>query len=469
MLGLLAALYTLAYLRHPLFPGHAPAELRQGWWSWGDQFEYWKSAAALAHGNLAPESHRYPLGYPALGALFVRVMPVHPFFFPDLALVLGAACLWWRLTLRWLSRIETLLLALAFVATHAHLLADTVVIPWNTLATQCTLLGGIWVALTQAGRRAVLSLAMLAGLTYLVRPIDAVGFAPLLVWATLRLPTWRERSLAGIGGIVLVLLAVALAAIGNHAIFGDWRSPYEANSWRSIGFFSYPALQKVYWLLLDGRPFFGETEPGLLLRYPWLLLAVPGAFYFVRRDGAAAVAALLALGLNWTLYFNYNDFLPSDIYRFTLVHYLVWGFLPLALLAAVACLRGWRDRATQAGFAVAALLALLALGVRLEEQPLPVSGVSPWTLPAARPLLVKFPGVPTEAFTQLRLDGRPLTEYLEFVTPYVPMDLQLLVGTRTAGSALSVAPSSTITAPPEFTRLVWRWRLRPSRLAQLFH
>lgn len=466
----LAVVYAVAYRQHVLFPGYELGEQPRGWWTWSDQANYLKEAVAIAQGKLDAQSYYYPPGYSALGALFVRWMPVNPFFIPDLALVLGAVWAWWRIAQRLLSRLQAVVLGALFIAVHWLLLADTVVVPWNTLVTQFTLLMGILLLFTTRSVRGVLGLAVLAALTYWVRPVDALAFAPLLVWAALRLPDWRTRLVAGTGGMVVVVFAIGALGGLNHAIFGDWRTPYEKLSAGSIGFFSYPVAAKLYWLLIDGRPFFGESDPGLLIRYPWLLLAVPGACYWVEREGASAVAALAALALNWLLYFNYNDFLPSDIYRFTLIHYLVWAFPLLALLGAAACARGWRNRGTRWGFAVAGVLLIFVLGIRMEERPLPVAAVRDGTvqLPAVRPLGLLFPATPPEAVAQLRLDRRALTEYSDYLTPYESPTLQLLLGEKANGAALTKTAGETLTGEPQFSELGWTWRIGSRRVKTLF-
>ena len=155
LLGLLAALYTWSYVTHPLHPGLAAPELRQGWWSWADQTKYVEAAVALEQGRIDRESYYYPLGYSVLGAPFVRVFPAHPFFLPNLVLVLVAAALAWRLARRWLERWEAMVLTTAFLLTHAALLEQTLVIPWNTIPLQAAFFAGMWLVLARRDGRAL--------------------------------------------------------------------------------------------------------------------------------------------------------------------------------------------------------------------------------------------------------------------------------------------------------------------------
>ena len=465
LLAALGLLYLQAYAHHPLNPGPGPAEARLGWWSWADQFVYWQSAAELAQFRLTAENYHYPLGYSFLGALCWRWLPAHPFLIPDLLLVLGAAAAWWRLTRGWLDRRLTLLTAVAFILGHREVLALTQVVPWNTIATQCLLIAGLGVMVGSSGRRTVAGLTGLAVLAYLVRPGDAACFAPMLVWSVLRLPGWRERLISGAAGVAAIGAVVVAVALLNHALFGTRDTPYERMTWQAIGFFSYPVLHKVYWLFVDGGSFFGETDPALLFRYPWLFLVVPGAIYWVRRQGMAAVAALTTVALNWTLYVNYNDFLPSAIFRYSLIHYLTWAFAPLFALAVAGLWQGWRERGVQVGLTVALGLAVVATGLQLEPRELSVNASSGRVeaLPTVRPLWVNFPGEPLEKVRQLRLDGRHLQEAGDYQIPYVPSDLRVMLSTRARGTALAALPEADLRAVPQVGDFVWGWRFDLSR------
>lgn len=470
MLGLVAWAYTAAYLHHPLFPTGSPAELRTGWWTWSDQFLYWKAATEMAEFRLTAAGYFYAPGYPALGALFLKLLPAHPFFVPNLLLVLAAAAAGWWFARRWLGRLQTLLVGAAFVVLHRDVLTLALVVPWNTIATQLTLLAGLGVMISTRGPRTVWWLTALAGLTHLVRPGDAACFAPMLVWAVLRLPSWRAKLTCAAGGIAVLGAVLLVVGLMNRMVFGTWSTPYESMTWQGIGFFAYPVLGKLFWVFVDGRPFFGEADPALLFRHPWLLLAVPGVVYAVRTEGMAAVAALATLALNWGLYLNYNDFFPSGLYRFSLIHYLVWGLAPLFVLSAAALLRGWRQRAVRWGLAGSAALAILALGIQLEPRTLPAT-VAPGRvdrLPATRPLWIEFPGVPLDLAERLQLDGRPMAENRDYQIPYVPADLRLLLSSRARGSTVAAPAAAGLTATPVVGDYVWRWRLDPARWRSLW-
>lgn len=456
-----AVLYSWAYWRDELNPGAATVYQRIGWWSWFDQQKYGESAAALAAGRIDRETYYYPLGYPALGAVFARVWPAHPFFVPGLLLTIATAAAGWQFARRWLGATATLGLAIGFVVSHAALLRLTMVIPWNTLPTQAALATGLWLTVARRDGRGVLGLALLAAATWWTRPSDAVCFAPLLLVATLRLPTWRARLGWGALGAGVIALAVLAMGALNLRVFGSWRTPYEEMSVAAIGFFSYPVAEKLFWLFVDARPFFGEPDTALLWRYPWLWAVLPGAVWWLRRDGWAAAAGLAAIALNWALYLAYNDFLPSGLFRFSQVHYLTWAFVPLATIAVAALATGRGDRAARAAWGVTALLLVAALGLQLEERPLPIAA-SPGRaagLPKDRVVWVRFPGEPLERVTALRLDGRAIHEVSDYQIPYVPAELRLLLmNDRLQGDTLQAEPAEALRAVPAAGDFTWGWR-----------
>lgn len=460
LLALLAGLYVWTYWTHPLNPGSAPVSERIGWWNWSDQYKYLLATQDLASGRVTRETYHYPLGYSALGVTFVKLWPAHAFFVPNLLFVLATAAVWWRLVRRWVPATITLLVAAGFIVTHGELLRLTMVVPWNTLPTQLTLLAGVLLMLETHGPRTVWWLSGLAAATWLVRPVDAVCFAPMLIWAVLRLATWRERLGCALGGLVVIAVAVVAVGLLNQSVWGAWRTPYEQAAHTMVGFFSFPLTEKIYWTLVDGRPFFGETDTALLWRYPWLFVAVPGVVFWVKREGAAGLATLATIALSGWLYLGYNDFFPSSFYRFSLIHYVSWLFLPLLAAVTGACWTGWKIKAVWLGWVGALGLLLLATGLQLVEQPV-TTDVAPGEvrqLPAARSLWVHFPGETLEKVTALRLDDRPILESADYQIPYVPSDLKLLLGDRAVGAKLSALPEAGITATPRVGDYRWGWR-----------
>lgn len=465
LLALVGLLYAVAYAGDEMNPGTASVATRVGWWSWHDQWRYALSAEALAQGRVDAQSYFYPLGYPALGAMFARVMPAQPFFWPDLACILVTAVAAWRLARRWMSPLVALTIGVGLIALHAATLRLTMVIPWNTLPLQAALLGAIWLAHARRDGVAVVWLAVIAAAAYWVRPADAACLAPLLVFAALRLPSWSERLRWGALGAALVLVSVALMAWVNWRIFGDWRTPYERNTMVGIGFDDYPLTQKLYWLLVDGETFFGEYGTALLWRFPWLFLAIPGVVWWVRREGAAAVASVVVMGMSGLLYLSYNDFFPSGLIRFSLIHYISWMLIPLAVVAGAALLDGWRGGAMRVSVAVMIVVFGLALGLKLKERNLPaqVAAGAVEQLPATRPLWVRFPAEKIGGVEALRLDGERMAESRDYQIPYATEDARVLLSLRARGSRLTSADGAWRSVP-EVGDYTWSWWPRWRRL-----
>ncbi len=377
-------------------------------------------------------------------------------------MVVSASWVVWRLW-RWrFSRVASLMLMVLFATIHSALPQLTQVVPWNTIPTQLSLLAGVWVFWDRTNNRGVSWLASLAAITYLIRPVDAACFAPMLVWAVLRLPTWRERITHGLLGMGIAAMGVATVGLVNLAVFGSWNSPYVQVSLAAVGFNSYPATFQWFWLLVDGSVFFGEEGAALVFRYPWLLLVPSGAIWWIRRDGVKVAIILATVLLSWGLYFRYNDFVPSGIFRFSLIHYLTWSFPLLFGLAVAGGWFGWRDRICRMGLVLAVLLAVIMTGLDLSERVLPVEVGPGWAkLPESRPLWVQFPKEPLEKSGAIRLDGRALQESRDYHIPYVPSDLRLLLGCRAQGTKLELTTGTT--TAPQVGDYDWSWRWEPTR------
>lgn len=470
LLAAIVALYAVAYRQHNLFPGAGPGATTRGWWTWSDQSRYLTEAAAIAEGRLDRTNYTYPLGYPLLGALSWRWLPAHAFLLPDLLLIAGAVVAWWRVARRWFSPLGALAVGALFIGFHRWLVADTQVVPWNTLPTQCALLAGVAWVVGSTTARPVWPLALLTGAAYVVRPVDAVAFGPLLAWAVWRHATWGRRVRAAAVGAGLLAVFVGAVALVNLRVFGSWRTTYDLAS-ANVGFGSYPFSYKCFWLLVDGRPLFGETDPALLFRYPWLFLVPPAAVWWIGREGARAIAALGAIACSWVVYLSYNDFLPSDVYRFTLIHYLAWSFPLLFLVVAASLAQGWSQRAVRGAFIGSILLFVGCAGLRLDPRPIPSAPrtAKGSALPPNRPLVIRYPGAKPVAVSRLRVDDAGLREYAEYLAPYVEFDLRILLSGRRRGEWLTETPGDELLPEPEFAEYVWRWRPNPGRVKRLCH
>jgi hypothetical protein len=366
----IAIVYTLGYLGDPALPGNNDAYCA-GWLGWWDQSLYFKTAAAISSGELSAATYFYPLGYPFLGALTWQAAPRHAFFVPDLFLTVGIALLFYRIVRRFLSPQETLLLIASFVFLYRGTLSDGLVEPWSTIPTH--FFGYVMVVLLVVSRptnRRIYLSATCVGMTYVCRVAEAACLLPLLGAAILYLPTWRRRIMAGLGASGIILLFVLTMALLHYRMFGSLTSPYEASARPGQAFGAFPMKWKMYSLFVDGHLFFRETEPMLLRHYPWFLLCVPGAAIVVHRFGLRGFGMVCSIVATYVLYFAFNDFWPRNIYRFHVIHYLVWT-LPLIMLFAYIGVRdGWRIPRIRWSLLSIPAVGVFLLCYRLVEVPL---------------------------------------------------------------------------------------------------
>ena len=341
----LAVLYTALYLAHPSLPGNRGDE-PLGWWGWFDQSQYIRSARHLGARDLAAGAHWYPLGYALLAAPFTRLMPIHPFFFVDLAALLAAYAGF--VSFARLVSVPAPVGVLLFLLTGAasSRIALSWVEPWNSTASA----GAIWLllALTAAqlaatddetprrrlGRLAAIGL--LGTAIVAIRPTDA--FIPVL-WvggAALRAvlsgrARWADAAALGAGaGVVAIPFAILYLAI-----YGPQPSEYMRHS-RTLGFAFAELPWKIVILLLQPRPWF-PTGAALAARLPWLVPSFAGMVPAVlaARGATRLALALLAssIGLYWALFFSYIDLLPPGLWRYRNIHYFKWTWPGLGLFA----------------------------------------------------------------------------------------------------------------------------------------
>jgi hypothetical protein len=377
----IAAVYLYAYWTHPALPG-ADSAHPLGWWGWWDQGQYLKCAAGLSRGSLTSDTYWYPLGYPLLGAFFYRLMPQHFFLIPNLTLVVGTALLFYEIARKFISSLEAILLLVIFAVCYRGTATISVVEPWNTIPTHfLSYLVILVVALREPNRSTCLFGALCVGLIYLFRPPDAACLGLILPFAILRLPRWRDRVVTGAIAVLGLFVFVATVLLINRSIFGSWRTPYEVIS-ANIGFASYPFGQKLFSLVVDGRPIFQLDDSALLLHFPWLILLPPGIVYFIRRRKWNAIVVLASLTATYFLYFAYNDFGPGNVFRYHLIHYLFWTLPLLALITYLGFREAWKDRIGRWSFALIPLLLLPVCFITLKEN---VRGaVSPGSSPGLR-------------------------------------------------------------------------------------
>lgn len=454
--------YLSGYYNHRTLPSPT-AFYPLGWWGWFDQSQYLKCAAGLAYGTLTPDTYLYPLGYPALGALFYRCMPDHAFLVPNLIMVLGIAALFYEIAKRLVTPMEAALFMAVFTFCYRGVLSDTLVVPWNTIPTHLLAYAVILlVAFEPVTKKRVLLSALCVGLMYLCRQADAACMGPLVAIALLRIPTWPERIRTGLLCSAIVGFFWAFVLLVNYLVFASWITPYEKIV-RSIGFGAYPILPKMFWLIIDSRPVFTEPGSSLSAHFPWLLLVIPGAVYFLRRHSHGAAGILLSIGATYAIYFQFNDFWPSNLFKYLLVHYLVWTFPILALLAYLGVKEAWKYRSGRWSFVVMFLFgaAMCLLTIKQEvagklPSPLPVTGQLHASV--TEPIdWVLFRGAETPPI--LTSGPRGLQPMVDFISPRHFDGLLVVLSTTARTESIGFdASGMTDRRGVEYGRFIWRFQ-----------
>jgi len=440
------ATYLWAYQIHPVRPGADPI-YPLGWWGWWDQGQYLKCTVSLARGSLTPDTYWYPLGYPAIGALFYRFMPpLHAFLLPDLILVVAIALLFYRIARKLISPVEALLLLVVFALCYRGTLSISLVEPWNTIPTHFLAYAIILlVGLREPIRRNILLATLCVGCAYLCRPPDALCVGLVVAVAILRLPGWGQKIRTGLVSFFILLVFVAAVLLINRSVFGSWRTPYE-NVSANIGFGSYPWGQKMFSLAVDGEPVFRTNDSALLLHFPWLMLLPPGLVYFIRRYKGRAVAVLASVVATCVIYFAYNDFWPGNVFLYHLIHYLLWTLPVLALITYVGLKEAWKDRLGRWSFGLMLPLVFAFCFLTLREN---VSArISTGKLPEPR-MASAGRGAAWILFREankmpkLLRNGEALRPFMDFVVQQRDTGWFALLSTKARKSFIAIDPRDT--------------------------
>ena len=337
---------------------------RLGWYAGSaDQLNYTAGGARLgrrAPSRLGVRLHRhaprpsydptqelsdyaYPLGYPSLGAISIRLgVRGDPFLVPDALLFVAILVLAYRLGSRYLRTPWNWVYIVALAA--ATPLTRYVAEPWNTTTTILAVLAALWVTAegTDSWSNAAL-VSVTAALCLSSRIVDVTWpLAILVVWCVLSRRVAR-RTLA-VTAVVLVATA-GLMMWTQYRVFGDaFTVPYSShNNGAGIGLsqFDVTRIPKDAWdILVSGQLTNGSRTPAsgvdtnpLLREWPWLLLA-PAGFVIARRrrdlrpwllsgSVVSVVASLYYLAYSGAT----GDDLQYGVFRFFVAWFPLWALL----------------------------------------------------------------------------------------------------------------------------------------------
>lgn len=376
--AMLAVFFVARYLAIGELPGNSTHPL--GWWSWWDQSQYLKSANALATGNLNLAQHWYPLGYPLLGALFVKLMPMHAFFFINLASFIAFGLTLMALARRFGLSGWTGAAAMTIGAVLPSILAEQYIIPWTTTPVAALYAGFFLIysyVITDGIRPGRLTLiAIFIAAVAVIRPVDVLALCPALVHIVYRLlhlycDLEKDQRILAIKSTAASVAAgisiLGLYVVLHIMIYGFHLSEYTMVSSR-LGLNLAIIPFRYFMIFSDPSDFFGSGV-GILNRYPLANIGLFGLVYttlFWRQFFGITAA----IWLTFSVYLAYVDFLPSGIWTYNNVHYLKWTFPFLALLTFVAINHIIRSKQIVKPL-IAALMAspLVILGLSAEQQP----------------------------------------------------------------------------------------------------
>lgn len=363
--------YFTGYLLYPATPGIVNSDF-MGWLDWSDQGMYLKSAKAIAHWKLSPETYVYPLGYPLLGAPFLKWLPRHPFLIPDLFFSAGIVLAFYASCQKFITRVESAALTLfliilsAFTSTKAIagglVWSNSLIVPWNLIPVFFAAYLAVWLLVFNNANFHKLWIVSLAiALAFFARPPDVLFLGIIYLAGLVDLKSSKEK----VQGIMILvfpsLLVLVIVLISKWVIFHNFLSPYDVTG-RNIGFNLYDLPFKFYLIFFDGSPIYGYQELMLLPQMPWLLLCAPGIMLLAKYTHAKSWFLMAAIVVCLVIYISFNAQAPSSTFNYAGYRYFMWVFPWLGLCAYLTLTRSfvgvgkWK---TITGILVGVLFALI--------------------------------------------------------------------------------------------------------------
>lgn len=332
--------YFYCYLSDPSIPAN-DTNIYQGWWAWYDQGQYWKTAGELASYHLGQS--QYWWGYPLIGALFYKILPAHPFFFPNYLLGFIVTLFFYLMAVRFVTRLEALILMVLLILGSKAMMFESLVIPWNTIVTYAAVFSiSYLLVISRASHRAVFFCIALVGLNALVRPTDApLLFAYLVSILYCRFDFKTFARMTGLT-LVAILTGAAILAILNLKAFGQIIPPY-ANAASVVGMSLDGIGFRLYQLYVDGALIHGNSAlppgrvtPVLLGKLPLMVFSLAGAWLLWHRIGQRALPLIGACFGAIIFYVAFNAAgNPPHFWSFLLYHYFWWSGVILSLFGYV--------------------------------------------------------------------------------------------------------------------------------------
>jgi hypothetical protein len=377
--GLLFAWYTYSYLNSPDRPSTSSHSL--GWWTWADQGEYLRSAQALLRLDFSPALHVYPPLYSLAGAVFLPILPMHPFFPVNAMLLLAFVSAFVWIGGRLYGRVVALPVLIFIFWEFPSVTLQHWEIPWtSSLAAGLVsvLLAAFfwfsekdkpWFIERPIDWIVLVSFYLLYGAIFATRPLDVVPLFPLafVFYAKVLLTTAYAPEAKKWKNIILISLSIAISGLClpavylafNLFVFGDAFGGYLSLA-ASRGYYPGELLQKAVSLLFDGGAIYLEPGTALIAHFWPAIIALPVVVVSTLRAPFFVRVVSLCILLHFCIYLPFRDLLPVTLFRFGNVHYFKW-VLPWMSLIATGQIITWMKALWRSKAAIPELIATLVL------------------------------------------------------------------------------------------------------------
>jgi len=335
LLAFAAAVFIYSYLSQPNRPG-AFADPKVSWNYWFDQGHYLNEAKSIRAGNLNPNNYYYPVGYPAIGALFVGVMHNNPFTLFNLAVFILVIGLYYVVARELFGPTTAFLSAAALIL--ATPLVYYTVVPWTTTATLPAVMYLMYLAFVRPklGYVEAVLLAAFLVLAYMARGGGEIVLLVPFGLAVIK-KYWAQDQIWIKYGLIAAIFAVGLVinTVWTKAIFGSYSSPY-ITAVANIGF-SIGRIPSSFWgtIIFSGRAG-GYWQP-LLGGAFWFIAAPVGMYLALRqtKNRWVNVGLVLSVLLGFAVTTSFNNYGASTL-KYNSLHYLKIWFPALAMYSTAA-------------------------------------------------------------------------------------------------------------------------------------
>ena len=382
-------IYCAYYLSNSVLPGNDLAH-PEGWWGWYDQGEYIRSAKALVRGVFFWRDHQYPPFYAAMGALFLWIVPNHPFFFFNVVAFLVFVFVFERVARAFTSPIEAFALVVLGVLANYTVMSNFA-IPWTTTGSALIYSATIYQLMRRSATTfrlksnqrefwSAFGFSAIFGLEVICRPVDAGAaaiFFPAYLYLSyvaakksgtdspIRPLTWQVVAL---GAGLLIGLSIFMAF--NYALYGRVLGGYLESTAVYSGYFPFDIPRRAFSLIFDSVSIWEAPDSALIDKFPWIAISTVGMLAAIIRGHILLKVLAAAIIWQFGLYAAYGDLNPIGMWRWLNVHYFKWMFPYVALFAWLAIrwvAVDFASRQMRTGFIKLAVLALatsLVLGAK---------------------------------------------------------------------------------------------------------